>query len=109
MKFSWGYRGLQERSPDRGSIERLIVHGSASVERQFSKPDELGSGAAIDPWEWFIFGKMAVSNPRRVGLHEMASTALSGVLGAGTPAKSMGAGRAKSPCEGLNGDTFFWL
>lgn len=42
---------------------------------------------------------MAASNPRRVGLHEMVSMELSGVLGAGTPAKSMGAGRAKSPCE----------
>ena len=29
----------------------------------------------------------------------MASMELSGVLGAETPAKSMGAGRAKSPCE----------
>ncbi len=37
----------------------------------FSKPDELGSGAAIGPWEWFIFGKMAASSLRRVGLHEV--------------------------------------
>ena len=33
------------------------------------------------------------------GLHEMAFMAWSGVLGAGTPAKSMGAGRAKSPAS----------
>ena len=34
-----------------------------------------------------------------VGLDEIVSMKWSGVLGAGTPAKSMGAGRAKSPCE----------
>ena len=79
------------------------MHGSVSVERQFSKPDELGSGAAAGPWEWSIFGKMAASKPRRVGLHEVASMAWSGVLGAGTPAKSMGAGRAKSPASGFQG------
>jgi hypothetical protein len=49
--WSWGYRGKREHSPDRGSIERSIVHGSVSVERQFSKFDELGSGVAIGPWE----------------------------------------------------------
>lgn len=46
---------------------------------------------------------MAASKPRRVGLHEMASMAWSGVLGAGTPAKSKGAGRAKSPASGFQG------
>ena len=44
MEWSWGYRGQQERSLDRGSIERSIVHASVLVERQFSKSDELGSG-----------------------------------------------------------------
>ena len=102
------------------------MRGSVSVDRHVSKPDELGLGVAIDPREWSIFGKMAASNPRRVGqgskglegslvdgmvprkgsanapfpgLHEVASTELSGVLGAGTPSKSMGAGRAKSPAS----------
>ena len=49
MKWSWGYRGKQESYPDRGSIERSIVHGSVSVERQFSKSGKLGSGVAIGP------------------------------------------------------------
>lgn len=33
------------------------------------------------------------------GLDEIVSMKWSGVLGAGTPAKSMGAGRAKSPAS----------
>ena len=97
-----------------------------SVERAVSKSDELGLGVVMDPRGGSIFGKMAASNPRRVGqgskglegslfdgkvprkgsanapffgLHEVASTELSGVLGAGTPSKSMGAGRAKSPAS----------
>ena len=34
------------------------------------------------------------------GLDEVVSMKWSGALGAGTPAKSMGAGRAKSPASG---------
>ncbi|KEO54665.1 hypothetical protein TP2_17500 [Thioclava pacifica DSM 10166] len=65
----------------RGSNGRPFVHGSVLVERHFSKSNELGLGVAIDPREWSIFGKMAASNPRRVGLHEMVM----GVsVGAGT-------------------------
>ena len=106
---------------------RSIVLGSVSVERKVSKSDELGSGAAIGPWEWSIFGRMAASKPRRVGqgskglegslvdgmvprkgsanapfhgLDEVVSMKWSGVLGAGTPANSKGAGRAKSPASG---------
>lgn len=37
-------------------------------------------------------------------LHEVASMAWSGVLGAETPTKSKGAGRAKSPCEWGSGE-----
>lgn len=49
MKWSWGYRGQQERSPDRGSIERSIVQGSVQVERHISKPCERVQGGAIAP------------------------------------------------------------
>ena len=44
-----GVLGEQERTLDRGSIGRLIVHGSGRVERQVSKSRELGLGVAIDP------------------------------------------------------------
>lgn len=49
MKWSWGYRGQQERSPDRGSIERSIVHGAVQVERHVSMSCEWVQGGAIAP------------------------------------------------------------
>ena len=54
------------------------MRGSVSVDRHVSKPDELGLGVAIDPREWSIFGKMAASNPRRVGLQEMVMGGIGG-------------------------------
>ncbi len=72
MKWSWGYRGQQERSPDCRSSGQSLVHSPVQVERQVSRSCEWVQGGAIAPW-------------------------------------SMGAGRAKSPCEWSTGDTVGWL
>jgi len=110
--------------------ERIAVigNGSAQEEKAFSQSCELGSGGGDIPldrdpsstrWrhpiraglvrvprgskaQWsmgWLQGKGSTKAPF-LGLDEFVSMKWSGVLGAGTPAKSMGAGRAKSPASG---------
>jgi len=99
MKWSWGYRGEQERFPDCRSSGQLARAWSGAGGEAILQVLRVGSGRHDSPLIGFSADAMTASNPRRVGLHEVASTALSGVLGAGTPAKAMGAGRAKSPAS----------
>lgn len=62
MKWSWGYRWEQERSPDWRSDGQTFVHGSVQVERHFSKPCEWLIGDTI-LWLWNGFNTLEEPRP----------------------------------------------
>lgn len=85
-----------------------MVDGRSRRESRSLPPGQGSRGREGPRSMGWVQGKGGAKAPFH-GLDEVVSMKWSGVLGAGTPLKSMGAGRAKSPCEWSSGDTIEWL